>query len=93
MNLVNISGYKLPKSSIKVLNCIISSNEGICPSDIMSNTNMSERTVRYALKRLRDNNIVEIRMSLHDLRFRTYRVNRSLNDSLTEVMRVKGYLT
>ena len=91
--MVNISGYKLPKSSIKVLNCIISSSEGICPSDIMSNTKMSERTVRYALKRLRDNNIVEIRMSLHDLRFRTYHVNRSLNDSIKEVMRVKGYLT
>ncbi|MHA1169627.1 MAG: hypothetical protein ACTSRU_17505 [Candidatus Hodarchaeales archaeon] len=90
--MVNISGYKLPKSSVKVLSCIITSDEGMCPSAIIAYTNMSERTVRYALKRLRDNDLVEVKISLNDLRYRTYRIKRNLNESIAEVMRVKGYL-
>ncbi|MHA2494360.1 MAG: winged helix-turn-helix transcriptional regulator [Candidatus Hodarchaeales archaeon] len=52
------------------------SSDGISPSEIISTTGMSPRTVRYALRNLLKKEIVEMKSNLLDMRRRRYYLKR-----------------
>ncbi|MFX0113204.1 MAG: winged helix-turn-helix transcriptional regulator [Candidatus Hodarchaeota archaeon] len=79
----------LPNSAKEVLSCIVESPKGICPNEIISQTAMSPRTVRYALRQLLEKDIVEVKATLEDMRKRRYYVkpNFLLDYQFRELLR------
>lgn len=67
---------KLSNSAKSVLSCIMMAPDGISPSEIISETGMSPRTVRYALRNLLKKEIVEMKSNLLDMRRRRYYLKR-----------------
>jgi DNA-binding transcriptional ArsR family regulator len=73
---VKMCQRKLSNSAKSVLSCIMMSSDGISPSEIISTTGMSPRTVRYALRNLLKKEIVEMKSNLLDMRRRRYYLKR-----------------
>lgn len=68
---------KLSNSAKTVLSHIMMSPEGVSPSEIITQTGMSPRTVRYALRNLLKKEIVEMKSNLLDMRRRRYYLKRT----------------
>lgn len=63
----------LSKSCLKVLDVLASSkNKGINQKEIIDGTNLSTRTVKYALQFLKLRNLVSEIFLMNDLRCKTY---------------------
>ncbi len=64
-----------PESCKKVFNVIIEEGRPLSSKEIVTHVSCSTRSVRYALKRLLDNNFVEKRPCLDDMRQTLYYTN------------------
>ncbi len=80
----NIQLERLAPSSLKILK-ILASVEEMGPKDICKNTDISTRTVRYALKNLTDQDLITKRRSLKDARLVYYHVKE--RDSMAFLLR------
>lgn len=63
----------LPQSALVVVK-ILREEGALTPKDIFQKTNFAPRTVRYALKTLLENNVIEKVPNLLDLRQNKYRL-------------------
>ncbi|NJE27011.1 ArsR family transcriptional regulator [Thermococcus sp. MV5] len=63
--------FALPKSALQVFNAL--EDRPISSKELARKTNLSERTVRYALKVLKENGLVEEIFFLRDARRRGYK--------------------
>ncbi|KUK16613.1 HTH domain-containing protein [Thermococcus sp. 101 C5] len=61
----------MPKSALQVLNAL--GDKPVSSKELARKTNLSERTVRYALKILKEKELVEEIFFLRDARRRGYR--------------------
>jgi DNA-binding MarR family transcriptional regulator len=64
---------RLPQSALVVVK-ILKEEGALTPKDIFQKTNFAPRTVRYALKTLLENNVIEKVPNLLDLRQNKYRL-------------------
>lgn len=65
--------FHLPQSALVVVK-ILREEGALTPKDIFQKTNFAPRTVRYALKTLLENNVIEKVPNLLDLRQNKYRL-------------------
>lgn len=68
---VPAEGVPLPSSSKRVLR-ILDHGGILTYKDIVQKTRLNPRTVRYALRKLREAKLLILRLDLHDLRQITY---------------------
>ncbi|MFX0050331.1 MAG: MarR family transcriptional regulator [Candidatus Hodarchaeota archaeon] len=83
---------ELPESCKKVYNVII--EEGpLSSKEIVARVSCSTRSVRYALKRLLDNEYVEKRPCLQDMRQTLYYANANkLKGELVALRRIQNFM-
>ena len=75
MTVTILEKVEWPESCKKVFNVIIEEGRPLSSKEIVTRVSCSTRSVRYALKRLLDNNFVEKRPCLDDMRQTLYYTN------------------
>jgi len=75
----------LSKSAVEVLSFIVE-NGPVSPRDIAQRTELPIRTVFYAISNLIDENLVQWKPSLRDMRHKMYSLNRRRVEQLREIV-------
>jgi len=76
---------QLPQSQKIVLE-ILCTGDAMTHKDIAKRSDFSPRTIRYALKKLKERNLLIEKMNIHDMRqiLYQYRINSSQENGLVE---------
>lgn len=75
---IEVKVYHLPQSALVVVK-ILKKEGALTPKEIFKKTNFAPRTVRYALKTLLENGVVDKVPNLLDLRQNKYKVVADIN--------------
>ena len=82
--LKNNEGLKLSKSAYKIIE-IIEKKESVSASELVSELNVSTRTIHYSLQNLLKNNILNRQPYLPDMRQTRYTLNQAINETLVRM--------
>ena len=73
LSLTAMTGTKLPRSSKKVMK-ILDSGRAMTQKDLVKKTSLHPRTVRYALKKLKEQELLIEKLKMDDLRQIIYQI-------------------
>lgn len=67
----------------EVLACLLAREGPLCPSELANRVDRTPRSVRYALRQLEEDGVVDWHTDPTDTRYRRYRLSREAEEALT----------